>query len=183
MPTASDLFEHETMPTVDKDKLQKFRAGEIRFSQIFGLKANHIASLLLCGHNFFSQGRMEEARTIFEGLAVLDPTNPYVHTMLGAMHQHAKRNEAAILRYNRAIELFPEDLTARTNRAEVHLSMGKFVDAANDLKKVIELDPERKNPATQRARLLAAMTAESLRLAKAKGTKAILAGQNPKPSA
>src|SRR5262245_53552386 len=117
------------MPTVDKDRLQKFRKGELKFSQVFDFDASHIASLLVCGHNFFSQGRMQEARNIFEGLSLIDPNNPYAHSMLGAVYQHLKQYDAAIARYNRALELYPQDLTARTNRAEIYLTLGKFMEA------------------------------------------------------
>lgn len=156
------------MARIEKDKLEKFKKGEIKFSQLFGLDGNQIASLLLCGHNFFSEGRFKEAKTIYEGMVLLEPNNPYVNTMLGAIYQRMEQYDLAILRYNRAIELFPQDISALTNRGEIHLNLGRFLEAAADLKKVIELDPQKKHPQTSRARLLAAMTAESLRAAKEK---------------
>lgn len=154
------------MPGVNKNKLEQFRKGEIRFTQIFNLDGNQIASLLLCGHNFFSQGRLEGAKNIFEGLTLLDPNNPYINCILGAIYQRMEKYDVAILRYTRAIELFPQDLISMTNRAEIYLKQGKFLEAAQDLKKVIQLDPEKKDASANRARLLAAITAESLRQVK-----------------
>lgn len=153
------------MPRVDKDRLEKFRKGELKFSRLFGIDANHIASLLLCGHNFLSQGRVEEAKKIFEGLAVLNPDNPYVHSALGSIHQREEQLERAILRYSRALRLFPDDIHALTNRGEIYLKIGRFLEAAGDLKKAIELDPARKHASSNRARLLAEITAQSLDLA------------------
>lgn len=170
------------MAKIDKDKLDKFRKGELKFSQLFDLNANQVASLLLCGHNFLSQGHWEDAKNIFEGVALLDPKNPYVHTMLGAIYQKMAKFDLAILRYTRAIELFPDDINALTNRGEIYLNLGRFTEAANDLKAAIALDPDKKVPLANRARLLAVMTAESLRLAKEKGVQAALSSPNSKSS-
>jgi Flp pilus assembly protein TadD len=150
------------MPGVNKQKLEQFGKGELKFTQIFNFDAYQVASLMVCGHNFFSQGRLEEAKKIFDGLAVLDPNNPYINNILGAIHQGLEQYDIAVLRYTRAIELFPNDIVSLTNRAEIYLNQGKFLEASDDLKKAIQLDPERKNPSANRARLLAALTAESL---------------------
>jgi Flp pilus assembly protein TadD len=150
------------MPGVNKQKLEQFGKGQLRFTQIFNFDAQQIASLLVCGHNFFSQGKLQEAQRIFDGLAILDPNNSYINNILGAIYQRLEQYDAAILRYSRAIELFPQDIVSLTNRAEIYLNQGKFVEASKDLKKVIELDPERKNRSANRARLLVALTTESL---------------------
>jgi len=152
------------MPSIEKNKLDQFRKGQIRFTQLFQFHGNQIASLLLCGYNFFNYGRLQEAKNIFEGLSLLDPDIPYVNCILGAIYQRLGKIDLAVLRYSQAITLFPQDIVALTNRAEIYLSEGKFLDAAIDLKKVIELDPENKNPTANRARMLAAITSQSLRL-------------------
>ena len=161
------------MPGVDKTKLEKFRRGEGRFVQIFNIDAKQVASLIVVGHNFFAQGKLQEAKDIFEGLAVLDPNNPYLHSMLGAICQQMQQYDVAILRYSRALELFPQDINALTNRGEIYLNLGKFQDAAKDLKTAIDLDPRKKHPSANRARLLAAMATESLKVAKEKGADAV----------
>lgn len=150
------------MPGLEKTRLDQFRKGELRFTQIFNFNGSQIASLMLCGYNFFTQGRLEEAKSIFEGLNLLDPNVPYVNSTLGAIYQRLGKTDLAILRYSHAIHLFPQDIVALTNRAEIYLSQGKLIEAAEDLRKVIEVDPERRNPSANRARLLAAITSESL---------------------
>jgi Flp pilus assembly protein TadD len=156
------------MPGVNKQKLEQFGKGELRFTQIFNFDPDQIASLLICGHNFFSEGRLEEAKRIFEGLAVLDPNNPYINNILGAIYQGLEQYDIAVLRFTRALELFPQDIVSLTNRAEIYLNQGKFLEASEDLRKAIALDPERKNPSANRARLLAALTTESLEEVKQK---------------
>ena len=152
------------MPAIEKNKLDQFRKGQIRFTQLFQFHGNQIASLLLCGYNFFNHGRLQEAKSIFEGLNLLDPDIPYVNCVLGAIYQRLGKTDLAILRYSHAITLFPQDTVALTNRAEIYLSQGNFIEAANDLKKVIKLDPENKYPSANRARMLAAITSKSLQL-------------------
>jgi Flp pilus assembly protein TadD len=158
------------MTAINQKKLEQFKKGELKFTQIFNLDRSQIASLMLCGHNLFSQGRLEEARCIFEGLTLLDPALPYPHCILGAIYQRMKKYDVAILRYTRAIELFPQDIVSITNRAEIYLNQGKFLEAAKDLKTVIELDPHKKDVTANRARVLAAMTAEELRQTKQKSS-------------
>ncbi len=154
------------MPGVDKSKIQRFQKGELKFVQVFNINAAQIASLLACGHNYFSEGKLDEARKIFEGLAVLDPGNPYVQTMLGAIYQHAELFDWAILRYTMALKIFPQDITALTNRAELFLKEGRFLEAASDLRQAIDFDPQKKHPTSQRARLLAIIAAKSLQSAR-----------------
>ncbi|MCI0606384.1 tetratricopeptide repeat protein [bacterium] len=94
------------MPGIDKSKLESFRAGKLKFVQIFNIDAKQIASLLLVGHNFFLEGRLQQAKAIFKGLAVLDPKNPYVQNILGAIYQQAEQYDKAVLHYSLALELF-----------------------------------------------------------------------------
>jgi Flp pilus assembly protein TadD len=150
------------MPGIEKAKLDKFRKGELKFVQIFNIDAKQIASILTAGYNFFTQRRFKEAGAIFEGMALLDPKNPYVNNLLGAIYQQTLQYDKAILRYSIALENFPADIGALTNRGEIYLTLGKFQEASNDLRKAIELDPRKKHPSANRARLLAGVIAELL---------------------
>ena len=150
------------MPGIDKAKLERYRKGELKFMQIFNLNATQMASVMVCAHNFFREGRLEEAKKIFEGLEVMEPNHPYIHTMLGAIFQRMESYDRAITHYNHALKLHPQDIYALTNRAEIHLKLGKFTEAATDLKKAIELDGGKKNSAARRARLLSIIATESL---------------------
>ena len=161
------------MANVDKEKVDKFNKGEIKLAQLFDVDANQVAALLLTGHNLFQQGKLDEAKRIFEGLAVLDGKNPYVHGILGAIYQKQEKYDVAIARYTLALSIFPKDPNSLTNRGEIYLKLGKFKEAAADFKKSIDLDPEKKNPASNRARILVTLTADALKLAKEKGVGAV----------
>ena len=150
------------MAGIDKTKLEQYKKGDLKFTQIFELNGARMAAVLTCGYNFFSEGRLDEARKIFEGLAVIDPAFPYIHTMLGAIYQKLEKYDLAILRYSMALKLYPNDINALTNRAEIYLMVGKFPEAAEDLKKVLDVDSTQKSTVSNRARMLSALAAEAL---------------------
>lgn len=147
---------------------------ELRLAEVFKIDANEVAALLLAGHTLYEQGRLEDAKNIFEGLMALDARNPYLNGILGAIYQKQNKDEIAIAFYDAALNLFPEDVHSLTSRGEIYLNLGKFDKAAADFKRAIDLDPKWKHPAANRARLLAGLTLQSLELAKQKGIKAVL---------
>ena len=161
------------MANIDQAKLEKFGKGELKLAQLFDVDSSQVAALLMTGHNLYQQGHLEEAKKIFEGLAVLDGKNPYVHGILGAIYQKQEKYDVAIARYTLALSVFPKDPNSLTNRGEIYLKLGKFNEAASDFKKAIDLDPERKHPASNRARILVSLTADALKLAKEKGVEAV----------
>jgi tetratricopeptide (TPR) repeat protein len=137
------------------------------------LTPEQMASLLLLGHTCYENGKYKQARDIFEGVRVMDPSNPYPSAVLGSMLQQEGKCEEAIACFTTALQIYPEDIHTLTNRGECYLNLGKFPEAAEDLKKAITLDPDLKNPAANRARLLAALTLEGLKLASEKGIAAV----------
>jgi len=161
------------MTNIDQTKVEQFRNREINLAQLFDVDAKQVAALLITGHTFFSEGRLDEAKAIFEGLSVLDGRNPYVHSILGAIYQKQGKDDVAIARYTLALSLWDKDPNSLTNRGEIYLKLGRFNEAANDFKRAMDLDPNRKNPAANRARLLVTMTADALKLAKEKGVSAV----------
>jgi tetratricopeptide (TPR) repeat protein len=135
---------------------------------VLGINTRKIAALLVTGHRMYMQGRLNQARKIFEGLVALDSSSHYVHGILGSIYQKQKQYDLALVHYNNAIALFPDDINSLTNRGEIFVQFGKFQEAANDFKKAIALDPDRKDPAANRARLLVSLAQEAIALAKQK---------------
>jgi tetratricopeptide (TPR) repeat protein len=161
------------MAKIDKETLDKIVKGQITVGQALNIDANQYAAILLAGHTLFNEGRLDEAKQLFEGLAGLDAKNPYIHGILGAIHQKQGNDEVAIARYTKALSIYGKDINSLTNRGELYLKHGKFQESANDLKRAIDLDPDKKHPAANRARLLVVMTAEALKLAQEKGMDAV----------
>jgi tetratricopeptide (TPR) repeat protein len=135
------------------------------FASALASKADEWTALLVTGYNFFRQERLEEAATIFEGLVVVDSHNPYIQGILGSIYQKQQLYDLALIRYNNALTLNPADTNALSNRGEILLKLGRFQEAAQDLKRAIELDPVREDGASNRARLLVSIVRDSLSLA------------------
>jgi tetratricopeptide (TPR) repeat protein len=135
-------------------------------SEALGIESKEVASLINTGFVYYEQGRMKEARILFEGISLLDSLNPYVHSILGSIYQKQQKYDESIASYTLAINIFPEDIHALTNRGEVYLNQGKIAEAAHDFEQAIQLDTDKKHPAANRARLLAILTREALNFAK-----------------
>jgi Flp pilus assembly protein TadD len=170
------------MPKIDRKTFEKWQKGEIKLATLFGVESRQLAGLLITGYNLFTEGHLEEARTIFEGITILDNKNAYAFSILGAIYQRLEQYDLAVTRYNQALELYPEDISALTNRGEVFLKQGRFDEAAADLRKAISLDPAKEHPSANRARLLVSLTTEALKTAKEKGIEAVLQPPKPTPS-
>src|SRR5207244_1274932 len=101
------------MAEISQQKIEKFKRGELKFGQLFDIDADQVAALILTGQNMIQQGRLEDAKTIFEGLAALDGKNPYVFGVLGSIYQKEENLNLALAHYSKALELFPNDIYSR----------------------------------------------------------------------
>ena len=106
------------MPAFTKDTVQKLKKGQATLADLFGIDAKQVAALLITGHTLWQQGQLQKAKNIFAGLSLLDPANPYLHAMLGSIHQKQGSYDAAVQQYNWALQNFPADVQSLTNRAE-----------------------------------------------------------------
>ena len=113
------------------------------------------------GFQMYEQGRYDEARVIFQELLELDPSEGYDRTALGATCLAVDELDESLEHFNEAIRLNDTDTAALINRGEVHLRLGNIMEAVHDFTRVVELDPENKDPLTERARVLAAAARQS----------------------
>src|SRR5947209_2872596 len=142
-----------------EENFKKFLFGKITWAQLEGMTMEQAYAIAEFGYTMYQQGRYKDARTLFEGLVIGNPYDPYFHAMLGAIYTKMDMHEEAAQEFSIAIELDPEDINSYVNRGELLLQHGEFEYAMEDLKAAIDLDPEGKNPASLRARALAAATA------------------------
>jgi Tfp pilus assembly protein PilF len=131
-------------------------------SEVLGIESKEIASLIKTAYFYYEQGRMKEARVLFEGISVLDNLNPYIHGILGSIYQKLQKYDEAVSSYTVALNLFPQDIQVLTNRGEVNLNQGNLMEAAHDFEQAIKLDANQNNPAANRARFLSILTREAL---------------------
>ncbi len=105
------------------------------------------------GHELFSTGRVAEARVIFEGLASTAAADPFIFTMLGTIHLSANELDKALERFERALQLEPDDVAALVYRAEILLQKKRLRPAIEDLERALTLGKPGE-PFVERARRL-----------------------------
>lgn len=137
------------------------------------LTVEDLAAGIQVGHTLFTRGMTEQAKNIFQGIVLIDRKNAYAHSILGSIHKQAEEYESALRHFSTAIKAFPGDVGSLTQRAEVYLLLGRWKEAAADLKTVISLDPESTNPHTKRAQLLAGAARRALTIATKEGPEGL----------
>lgn len=156
-------FGHPTIEnTFTPDNIVKFFTGEINQAELLGITHEDMLAFQQYAYQQYQAGRFNDAMRIFAGLVTMDPGNSYTHAMLGACLQMLDEKDKAQKQYSLAIEIDSGNLQARVNRADLYLQQNKYGEALEDLKQVVALDPTGKDPATMRARALAAATAQAL---------------------
>ncbi len=162
----------------DPKRLMKFVAGVITLGELEGITKEKQYEMAKLGHRFIRQGKLNEAKTIFDGLVALDPHDAYFHLALGSIAQREDDLEGAEARYTRALEINPFSPHALANRGEVRMMRGQMLDGAKDLMHALEEDPECRQEATKRARATIAVVLQQLEEAGADG-----ADRRKKPAA
>jgi Flp pilus assembly protein TadD len=136
--------------------------GAITLGELEGVTKDQQYEMAKVGHRYLSQGKLDDAKSVFEGLAVLDPYDSYFQLALGAIAQREGDLAEADARYSRAIELNPCSSHALANRGEVRMMGGRLVEGAKDLLRAIGEDPDGREPTTRRARATIAVVLEQL---------------------
>ncbi|MFW6369179.1 MAG: hypothetical protein ACOC0J_01195, partial [Myxococcota bacterium] len=147
----------------DRALLRRFIKGEITFAQLEGMSADDALRLAESGHALFRSGRLKEARTIFEGLAAVNPLDPYPHQVLGAVCEREEESEEALRHYDVCLSLHSDNAWVLARRGELRISSGDLRGGVEDLSRACELDPEAKSMSTARASLILASISEAAR--------------------
>ncbi len=118
-----------------------------------------VADLSLFGHQLFEMGKVTEAKVIFEGLVGTGSKDAFAHTMLGTIYLALKDQARALMLFQAALEIDPDDVSALVYRGEIRLNRGKVKGAVEDLSRALKLGAS-DDPFVERASRL-------LRMAKA----------------
>ncbi|MFO0723790.1 MAG: tetratricopeptide repeat protein [Myxococcota bacterium] len=156
----------------DPHKLKEFIAGRLTLGELQGISKESQYQMAKVGFDYMREGKLDAAQKIFDGLQALDPFDAYFHTCLGAIAQEQGDGAKADRLYSRALEINPFSPIALAQRGEVRLSAGKLTEAIDDLTKALKEDPEGKEPATRRARVLLTMIRQTFEASKADPAKA-----------
>ncbi|MBS1149698.1 MAG: Tetratricopeptide repeat protein [Myxococcaceae bacterium] len=144
------------------DRVQKWLKGELTLQELNAINGPEMLSMAMVGFQLYEQGRLDDAEVIFSGLNALDPRESYYLTALGAVHLAKEDLDMALRCFNQAIKLNNKEIASYVNRGEVHLRQGKILEAAEDFKSAVDLDPKGTDPLTHRARVLAAAALEMI---------------------
>jgi tetratricopeptide (TPR) repeat protein len=89
-----------------------------------------------------AEGRFEEALTLLERAAKIDPDNEEVQYHLAFSLSRLNRPEEAIQHYQRTLEIFPDYAEARINLGNLFMNQGSFQEAEKAFRLALEVAPE-----------------------------------------
>lgn len=124
-------------------RLQKWADGKATLKDVRGYTDEELYSIARTGYYFFYQGKLEQARTLFQGLYAVNPLDPYFAKALGVVEMAAGNPAGAVAAYDVALRLAPQDAGSYLGRAEVKLLQGNRPQALEDLRRAQQWsDPE-----------------------------------------
>jgi Tfp pilus assembly protein PilF len=128
--------------------------GKAGFNQYIELSNDQLSAIAALGFHFYGQGSLGDARTIFQGLIVMDPNLYYGHAGMGAVALREERLDDAVRHLTRATELQPQDAAVHANLGEALLRQARFTEAAGEFDQALHLDPGQRDPGANRARAI-----------------------------
>jgi hypothetical protein len=156
----------------DPNQIEAFVRGRITLGELEGISKDAQYQMAKQGFSFMREGKLDQAKTVFEGLQALDPFDAYFHMVLGTIAQEQGDQDKAEKLYTRSLEINPFSPVALAQRGEIRLGKGQFAEALADLGKSVQEDPEGNEPAARRARVLLQMMKQQLEASKADPAKA-----------
>jgi type III secretion system low calcium response chaperone LcrH/SycD len=130
-------------PQQDEAKLntlmQRWADGKATLRDVRGYTDEELYAIAKTAYYFFYQGRVNEARTLFQGLYAINPADAYFAKALGVVEMAAGNPQGALAAYDVALKLAANDAGAYVGRAEVKLAMGQKSQAVEDLRRATQL--------------------------------------------
>lgn len=133
-------------------------AGETGWAAALGIPDGILEVFAVMGSQYYEQGLMDDARTMFEAVVTMDGRSHLGHAGLGALELREGNAEAARGHLERAYGCYATDVVVCGNLGEALVLLGDTGAAARYLTEAVALDPEGVNPYANRARgILAAL--------------------------
>lgn len=159
MRDPNDLKRPERVPSEPHQEsaqsrlLQRWADGKATLKDVRGYTDEELYAVAKTAYFFYYQGRIQEARTLFQGLYAVNPVDPYFARALGVVELAAGNPQGALSAYDVAIKLDPRDAAAYVGRAEVKIAQGNRAQALEDLRRATQL-PDADDRITAKARAL-----------------------------
>lgn len=135
------------------EELRSFIRGEVTWAEVEGMSFEEGRAIAQVGCELAASGRLEEARTIFEGLVAGNPKDSGAQAALGTVYQKLGRNEDALAAYEAALQADASNPVALANRGELRLKSGDR-QGLTDLAKAVESDLQGETVSGRRAKAL-----------------------------
>ena len=119
--------------------LQKWADGKATLKEVRGYSDEELYAIAKSAYFFYYQGRLAEARTLFQGLYAVNPVDPYFAKALGVVEFAAGNVQGALSAWDVAIKLAPDDAAAYVGRAEVKLASNQKPQAIEDLRRAAQV--------------------------------------------
>ncbi len=120
-------------------RLQKWADGKATLKDVRGYSDEELYSIARMGYFFYYQGKIEEARTIFQGLYAVNPADAYFAKALAVVEMASGNAPGAAAAYDVALRISPQDPAAYVGRAEVKLAQSQKGPAIEDLRRAQQL--------------------------------------------
>src|SRR5690242_382198 len=152
-PDSDNLSQDEARLTA---MMQRWADGKATLRDVRGYTDEELYAIAKTAYFFYYQGRLAEARTLFQGLYAVNPADAYFAKALGVVEMAAGNPPGALAAYDVALKLDARDAQAYVGRAEVRLSLGQKPQALEDLRRIASL-VDAEDPLARKA--MAMMTA------------------------
>ncbi len=118
-----------------KERLQKWADGRSTLKDVRGYADEELYAIARMAYFFFYQGKIDEARSLFQGLYAVNPLDTYFAKALGVVEMAAGNPQGALAAYDVALKISPDDAAAYVGRSEVRLAQGERRQAIDDLRR------------------------------------------------
>lgn len=152
-----------------REKSLRLARGEITLAQYAGLARAELYSVAREAYRLMGGGRVEEALTIYRGLAAADPYDSVFRCHLAAALLRTGDARGSLTEFDAALRLNIANGDALSGRGEARLRLGQFSEAVKDLTAAVTLDPKAARPSTARALSLLNAVREAARQKKSAG--------------
>lgn len=128
---------------------RRLLSGATPLREAMGVPVSELLQMAAVAHELWSQGRCQEADTLYRGIVALDASVPWGHAGLGLSALEAEDFPAAEAHLRRALAAGPDDPAIQVNLAASLLHLDHLADSLKMLVEVVEKHPQ--HPAALRA--------------------------------
>ncbi len=135
----------------DFASFQKFIEGELTWAEVASIPKALLKEITQVAYLKFKSGDFVVAETLFKGLAIIDHSNWYYRSALGAIYQKQKLFEQAIDEYSVSLMFEEKEPSTFVNRGECYFAIGRKEEAKKDFEQALALDSAGTNRWAKRA--------------------------------